>query len=59
MGKNKNNKQAVYVGGQILGEIPKKLLQSNNLEIAPDGESIISHSGAASSFLKKNGFHKI
>ena len=56
---SKNSNPAVYVGGQILGEIPQNILKSNDLEIAPDGESIISHSGAASFFLEKNGFHKI
>ena len=49
-------KITAYTGGSILGEIPKNVLKQ--LEVYPDGETILAHSRAASIFLTKNGYHK-
>ena len=58
MRKQKEKKGTPYVGGQILGQIPRNLLNSKSLSIDIDGETVISYSGTASKFLEKNGFHK-
>lgn len=42
-----------YAGGQILGEIPERVLKQ--LKVCPDGETVLAHSRAASIFLTKNG----
>ena len=49
-----SGKGVPYVGGMILEEIPPKLLKK--MEVAPDGETVISHSPAVTKFLKKKKY---
>ena len=47
---------AVYVGGQISGEIPERIMK--HLKVFPDESIDVDSSRAARVFLTKCGYHK-
>lgn len=55
--KRKWGKGVPYLGGMILGKIPRNILDS--LEVKDGGDIVVSHSSQASLFLKRNDFHKV